>query len=304
MAACIQVDDLQVQVRRSSRRRTLEIAALALAGEHQPRRFGVGLQDFQNLHGLDGQRDKVGLSVFLAILGALHPRSGDRPQRLLQINFRPCRAAQFTGPLEQHGGQLQGCPHHGAALVHLDGAHQFPQPVGISNGCKVPSPVRGQRAFQVPSNVPVNPPRRHTVAPDLARQHQPPVGCFHGAAFLDSAQRGQQLHGLYIRQPPIAQPGKQVTFKLTLRPHCMGFAPLGLLLFVPLQGHHFETVSCRVRSLQPCQLAHCNGVLPLGLLQLCRIASAPCRRQAHNRIAAQRQPGLLAIAVDFLEPAL
>ncbi len=58
----------------------------------------------------------------------LHARRGDRPQRRLQVDFCPARAAQFAGALEQQGGQPQRRPHHGATLVAFDGAQQLAQP--------------------------------------------------------------------------------------------------------------------------------------------------------------------------------
>ena len=75
--------------------------------------------------------------------------------------------------------------------------------------------------------------RRQPVAPDLPRQHQHPVSRFNRAAFLYFLQRGQQLHSVNVRHRPVANPGEQVTFKLTQGALGMGCAPLRCLLAEP-----------------------------------------------------------------------
>lgn len=64
----------------------------------------------------------------------------------------------------------------------------------------------------------------------------------------------------------------------------MRFAPLGSLLFVPLQCHHLEGVACRVHRLEPLYLPRFDWVNAIGLLEPCRITGAPRRHHAHGRV--------------------
>ena len=132
----------------------------------------------------------------------------------VKVDFSPCSRPQFAGALKQQRCQLQGSSHDGATPVSLNGPQQFAQLHRFGDGGKVAAPVWGQGAFQVGGNVSAHPPGRHAIAPDLAAQHQSPVCSLDSTAFFNFSQSSEQLYGLDIGQPALAEPRKKITLKL------------------------------------------------------------------------------------------
>ncbi|MNL22406.1 hypothetical protein D3C87_1437540 [compost metagenome] len=161
-----------------------------------------------------------------------------------------------------------------------------------------------QSAFQVRSDVALHPTGRHAVAPDLAGQHQAPVGCLDSAALLHLPQSSQQFHCLDLAQPPLTQPRKQIPLKLTLQTLSVTGAPSVFLLRIPLQGNYLERVASRIARFELLHLARQHRVNAVSLLHLGRVSSLACVGQTRGWIATQGHTPLFTARIGLPEPSL